>query len=106
MTPLQIMEGLEKTIGQYISESFPHLGKVSPDFQSCFKAGLLSVCLMCKVKEILGKGTCNSFQYTEYRGRHHLSFATSTMTEKCKLCLVHKSYEDLKKREVSLSHLP
>lgn len=48
------------------------------------------------------------FQHTEYRGRHHLSFITSVVTEKCKKkpCLVHESYEDRMKTEAFLSHVP
>lgn len=88
----------------HLTESIPHLRKVGPDFQFCFKAYLLSVCLIYKVKEILGKGTCKSFQHTEYRGRHHRSFATPAVMEKP--CLLPKSYEGLKKTEASLSHFP
>lgn len=51
---------------------------------------------MCKAKDIQGKGICNFFQHTEYRGIHRFSSATQTEAVECKSCLVHKSRVDLK----------
>lgn len=67
---------------EYLTEFGFLLEKVGPEFQSCFKACLLTVALMDKLKKYWGNEHINDVNTptTEV----NTIFATSHVTQKCK----------------------